>query len=214
MLKISIPKPCHEDWEAMIPNEQGRHCNSCVKTVIDFTSMSDEEVKHFLLHKKEGSLCGRFRTAQLHQITIELPENIFHIPLPFWKKFLAACLLVFSATLFSCNTTVNGKPEINAPHAAEPTAVEISIGKPEGVPPPPPVCATVGTFSVRVVEDSVTQGALEIMPEAPVEPLPDIQAPVQLPIPDSSLKIKAVDTTVTKNPPVADSNNCVTKIFY
>lgn len=214
MLKISIPKPCHEDWEAMIPNEQGRHCNACVKTVIDFTSMSDEEVKHFLLHKKEESVCGRFRTQQLHRITIELPGNIFHIPLPFWKKFLAACLLVFSTTLFSCNTTVNGKPEINAVRTAEPTAVEINIGKPEGVPPPPPVCNILGFTRVKIVYDSVTQGVLEIMPEAPVEPLPDIQVPEQLPIPDSSLKIKTVDTLVTKNPPVADSNNCETKIFY
>ncbi len=40
MLKLSIPKPCHEDWAAMTPNEQGRHCAVCAKTVTDFTQMS------------------------------------------------------------------------------------------------------------------------------------------------------------------------------
>jgi hypothetical protein len=53
MLKINIPTPCHEDWNAMIPNAQGRHCNACVKTVVDFTSMTDDEVKYFFLIKKK-----------------------------------------------------------------------------------------------------------------------------------------------------------------
>lgn len=214
MLKISIPKPCHEDWEAMIPNEHGRHCNSCVKTVIDFTSMSDDEVKNFLLHQKEEKICGRFRTAQLHHITIELPENIFNIRLPFWKKFLAACLLVFSASLFSCTTTVKQNPAKNiSPQSMNATTEEISIGKPSVVPPPP-ICPTVGSLKVVVVNDTVTQGGIEIAPEIPVVPPPDIQAPELLPIPDSALKMNTGDTSAIKNPPTADSNNCATKIFY
>jgi len=108
MLKISIPTPCHEDWDAMTPNTQGRHCNSCVKTVVDFTNMSDEDVKYFFLNKSEEKVCGRFRTEQLQRITIELPENIFYLQLPFWKKFLAACLIVFSTTLFSCEIKLTG----------------------------------------------------------------------------------------------------------
>jgi len=65
-MHISIPKPCHEDWTAMTPNEQGRHCNVCCKTVMDFTGMNDEEVKYFFIKKKkEAPVCGRFKNEQL-----------------------------------------------------------------------------------------------------------------------------------------------------
>lgn len=61
MLKISIPTPCYEDWNKMTPDETGRHCGVCAKSVIDFTNMSDEEVKLYFLHKKERErVCGRF----------------------------------------------------------------------------------------------------------------------------------------------------------
>jgi hypothetical protein len=109
MLKLFIPKPCHEDWGSMTPNEQGRHCAVCTKTVTDFTQMSDDEVNYFFLNKKQGErTCGRFTNRQLNYITIKLPANIYFIPMPLWKKFLAACLIIFSPALFSCNTNMKG----------------------------------------------------------------------------------------------------------
>ncbi|MEI9959405.1 MAG: hypothetical protein WDM90_24505 [Ferruginibacter sp.] len=129
MLKISIPTPCYQDWDAMIPNTQGRLCNSCAKTVVDFTNMSDEEVKYFFINKKEECVCGRFRNTQLQRITIELPQNIFHIQMPFWKQFLVASLLVFSSTLFSCDTTTKGDVIENTNTSNEYAVKEYNIGK-------------------------------------------------------------------------------------
>ena len=107
MITISIPKPCHEDWNEMTANEQGRNCNVCCKTVFDFTSMSDEEVKYFFVNKKkEESVCGRFKNEQLQRINITLPYNIYKISMPLWKQFLTACLLAFSSMLFSCDALV------------------------------------------------------------------------------------------------------------
>lgn len=232
MLKISIPTPCHEDWEAMIPNEKGRHCNSCIKTVVDFTTMSDDEVKNFLLSRKEEKVCGRFRTDQLHRITVELPENIFYIPLPFWKKFLAACLLVFSTTLFSCETKLKGDVAIEKEKTGQPGSAitedyvdGMVLMRPElnsdtTVLLPPQICnTTVGTPSVMV-------GALQVPPiisdsEKVFENIntKDTVAVVSTVI-DSTIKIKGEiklitqDTVPTKNPPKADSTNCETKIFY
>ena len=49
--KLKIEKPCHEDWNKMAPNQLGRHCQLCEKTVVDFTKMSSEEIKEYLLKK-------------------------------------------------------------------------------------------------------------------------------------------------------------------
>ena len=61
---IRIPKPCHEDWNAMTPNEQGRHCDSCCKTVVDFTTWSNEDILRYLTKHSAAKVCGRFTKAQ------------------------------------------------------------------------------------------------------------------------------------------------------
>lgn len=62
---INIPEPCHEDWNKMTPNDQGRHCLACHKTVVDFTQKTDEQIIKTL--KTEGQLCGRFKNQQLNR---------------------------------------------------------------------------------------------------------------------------------------------------
>lgn len=171
MLKISIPTPCHEDWNTMIPAETGRHCRSCAKTVVDFTSMSDEEVKNYFLNNKEGNTCGRFRQSQLNRAVIELPQNIFSIKMPLWKKFLAACLIAFGTSLFSCETIT---PEIK-PDGIE--AKNIKTDHPEdqlyvggltiiydSIPVPDNTCSvTVGNAIQLTAEDFTEKGLLEII---------------------------------------------------
>jgi len=109
---ITIPKPCHEEWNDMSPREGGRHCFSCAKTVVDFTQMPDEEVQRYLLDRLPGQVCGRFRQEQVQRIRIALPADIFKTYMPLWKRFLAASLLAFSMMLFSCESDVTGKVEV------------------------------------------------------------------------------------------------------
>jgi len=64
-ITVNIPEPCHEDWNKMTPKDQGRHCATCNKTVIDFTKQTDEQIiKTFESSRK---LCGRFKTQQLNR---------------------------------------------------------------------------------------------------------------------------------------------------
>ena len=110
MFKISIPKPCFEGWENMLPNEQGRYCNACATTVVDFSVMSDEAVEQYIVINYGQKMCGRFKTTQVQRIVIDLPQNIFHIQLPFWKKFLIAFLIIYGSSFFSIDTTIAGSP--------------------------------------------------------------------------------------------------------
>jgi len=92
----------------MTPNEQGRFCTSCAKTVIDFSVMSDEAVRQYFISNYEQKICGRFKNIQLQRIVIDLPQNIFRIQLPFWKKFLVAFLICFGGSFLAIDTTMAG----------------------------------------------------------------------------------------------------------
>lgn len=64
MSKFTIPKPCHENWDKMLPEEKGKFCASCQKSVHDFTQSSSQEIKN-IFEKENGNICGRFREDQL-----------------------------------------------------------------------------------------------------------------------------------------------------
>lgn len=64
-IQISIPTPCHEDWNKMTPAEQGRFCDSCQKCVIDFTQFTDRELHDFFSKHSGEKICGRYNIAQI-----------------------------------------------------------------------------------------------------------------------------------------------------
>ncbi len=48
MTDLRIASPCHASWEGMTPNDGGRHCARCAKTVVDVTAMSPEAGRSFV----------------------------------------------------------------------------------------------------------------------------------------------------------------------
>ncbi|QTD39218.1 hypothetical protein JL193_08275 [Polaribacter batillariae] len=110
--KIIIPKPCHEDWNKMTPTEKGRFCNSCAKTVVDFTKKSTEEIKDYLIENSQQKVCGHFYKKQLDTIIIEIPQITFHQQMSFKKLFILALLFVMGTTLFSCQYADGKKQKI------------------------------------------------------------------------------------------------------
>lgn len=104
---ISIPKPCHEDWNMMNTKEKGRFCNSCAKTVIDFTKMDTYQIQDFLNENRSNRICGHFKQTQLDSINIYIPSQILEQQQNFHKLFLLVLLIVMGTSLMNC-TNKNG----------------------------------------------------------------------------------------------------------
>src|SRR5690348_15086764 len=107
-LQLRIPTPCHENWENMHPNEKGRHCMACQKTVVDFTLMSDAEIIHYF-SKASGSVCGRVGSDQLNR-KLEVPRPPRKSPWMGWPVLLSG--LLFAADETGSHRVV-GKTELH-----------------------------------------------------------------------------------------------------
>jgi len=143
--KLTIPEPCTENWDKMTPNENGRFCLSCSKTVVDFTSMLPNEVQHFFIQNQNNKVCGRFKKSQLDTITIQIPSRVLYTQMHYHKMFLLALFIAMGTTLFSCQDKNGNKQKIDKVEVVEnDTLVQhITVGKTlkgqnETPPPPPP----------------------------------------------------------------------------
>jgi hypothetical protein len=111
--KIAIPKPCHEDWNKMTPNETGKFCGSCVKNVVDFTNMNPTEIQSYFIANQGKNICGLFKNQQLDNIIIKIPSQVLFSQVHFHKMFLLALLISMGTTLFSCADKNGNKQKID-----------------------------------------------------------------------------------------------------
>ncbi len=132
-LQLSIPEPCHENWDVMTPVEKGRFCNSCQKQVVDFSRMSDRQVAEFFKKPSTGSVCGRFMTDQLER-DIDIPKK----RIPWFKYFFQFALPAFLVSLKATSARSQGIIDIrttNVNPAKKPSPLSSNLVK-----PPTPIC--------------------------------------------------------------------------
>lgn len=123
--KITIPEPCHENWDKMVPKENGRFCMSCSKTVIDFTAMLPAEIQQFFIQNENEKICGRFRKSQLETITIQIPSRVLYTQMHYHKMFLLALFIAMGTTLFSCQDKEGRKQKIDKVEVVKDTIPEV-----------------------------------------------------------------------------------------
>ncbi|HEX4850396.1 MAG TPA: carboxypeptidase-like regulatory domain-containing protein, partial [Puia sp.] len=103
-VRLHVPVPCHESWENMDPTNSGRYCAACMKDVIDFSEMSDEQIFHYF-KKGNGNICGRFYVDQLNRPIQKMPERSG------WLKYIGQILI--PAMIFSSRSYAQGKAKMN-----------------------------------------------------------------------------------------------------
>ncbi|MCU0320934.1 MAG: carboxypeptidase-like regulatory domain-containing protein [Chitinophagaceae bacterium] len=130
-LNIEIPESCHENWNAMQPNNQGRHCLSCQKTVVDFTAMTDAELINFFSNKKDN-VCGRFTSEQLDKDFL-IPKKKIHWLKYFFQFALPAFLLSikpsskFFAQQHKTQATIEPIKKVNTEFVSEKISLKDSV---------------------------------------------------------------------------------------
>ncbi|WP_281323195.1 hypothetical protein [Flavobacterium aestivum] len=190
--KITIPKPCHEDWDKMTPNDNGRFCGSCSKNVVDFTDMLPDEIQAYF--QQHNNVCGRFKNSQLDSLTIQIPNQVLYSQTHYHKMFLLALFIAMGTTLFSCADKNGNKQKIDKIEVInEPKAEtdKIMVGDVKydpndtlhKLPPPPPPKMVQVKFvkpqtktkkcssKKEVINEGVLMGIIEMPPERVVDTL-------------------------------------------
>ncbi|RKR09638.1 hypothetical protein C8C83_1281 [Flavobacterium sp. 90] len=178
--KITIPEPCHENWNKMNPNENGRYCLSCSKTVVDFTSMLPDEIQHFFIQNQNNRICGRFKNEQLDSVTIQIPKQVLHTQTNYYKMFLLALFVAMGTTLFSCQNKEGKKQKIDKVEVVEDTTqtphATVGISLPEKnntndtlLPPPPPPKVDQVKFVKKPVKNTEKEKPAKINSKKVVE---------------------------------------------
>lgn len=173
--KISIPKPCHEDWNQMTTDATGKFCNSCAKSVVDFTKMNATEIQNYFIENQGQNVCGRFKTQQLDSIIIQIPRAILFSPMQFHRMFLLALLIAMGTTLFSCQNKNGDKQKIECVEVVDSTENKTTLGiilPPKNIEYiPNDENITVGKIDMRKY-DSLVKAGVKMPPLPPPPPPP------------------------------------------
>ncbi len=70
--KITIPKPCDENFDKFEKRPEGGFCGSCHTTVVDFSKMDDQQIRSYFANLNT-KVCGRFRPDQLKSYKVPSP---------------------------------------------------------------------------------------------------------------------------------------------
>ncbi|MEO8761732.1 MAG: hypothetical protein ABI388_09825 [Bacteroidia bacterium] len=129
-MNIQINEPCHEDWQAMTPNQQGAFCKVCHKDVVDFSQKSISQIKSFFADKTEEKICGRFEKKQL----VYLSFDDFFASFKYWalsKKFAVIFFCTFGFMAFDASAQSGTKVGKVAAPIETHTMGEPAVAKPE-----------------------------------------------------------------------------------
>jgi len=97
--------------------ENGRYCNSCSKTVIDFSSWEIEDIKNYLINTNTN-VCGHFKSLQVevkrprhHQFLLDIYSKTENRIKTSYIKSFTLSFIMLCLFLVGCNNerTNNGR---------------------------------------------------------------------------------------------------------
>lgn len=183
-ITISVPTPCHEDWNAMSPRQQGRHCAQCDHVVADLTTATDAQLVALFTSDAKPK-CARFDPKQLDRaLGMEQQRQSSVLPLAAFGSLLSVALGQEAMAQGGPITkpVMLGEPAIAQPAPPPPLVTGKMMAVPHSTPPR---CdrPTIGdTISVIIpepdpIEERIETGNVAIRVEDAVKG--DVRAVVQ-----------------------------------
>lgn len=114
--------PCHEDWNKMIPNSEGKYCIVCDLTVSSLQQKTLDEIEQ--LKEEKGKICGRITRSQLSEFQYLHPL----------KRFAIALFLVFGTGLFTTSYAQVLKENEKITHHEHSFLIRFKAEKTDGTP--------------------------------------------------------------------------------
>ncbi|MGL4631925.1 MAG: energy transducer TonB [Leadbetterella sp.] len=108
-MQVNIPNPCSEDWNSMKIGFNSRFCDSCSKSVVDFTHMNRQEILEYLFVNHNKNICGRIRSSQLHFVKSDYLETIQSLSYKHKNTNLSFFLLTMGTLILSGCDYNNGE---------------------------------------------------------------------------------------------------------
>ncbi|UOR04772.1 carboxypeptidase-like regulatory domain-containing protein [Hymenobacter aerilatus] len=172
---LSVPTPCHENWQQMTPATNGRHCAACQTVVVDFTHFTDAELLAYLGQHAGQSTCGRFRAEQLGRPL--QPTTAATVGTARWRTWLAAAVAVWGLREVAA-------PAVRAQVPLEqreptPTLAPITLGL---VAPPP-----VTVHGVVTDADGPLPGVTVLLPGTQLGAVSDTNGRFELTVPPAAV---------------------------
>jgi len=116
--KIIVSNPCNKDWSKMSSTENGRHCMSCNKTVIDFSNWEIEDIKNYLKNTNKN-VCGSFKSLQViverprhHQFLVNAYFQTKKTYKSSYLKSFLLCSILLCMFIVGCNNPTEIKREV------------------------------------------------------------------------------------------------------
>ncbi|MBX9853545.1 MAG: hypothetical protein K2X86_17515 [Cytophagaceae bacterium] len=142
-MRVSIPVPCHENWDQMTPVEQGRFCQSCKCKVYDFTHKNHSDIEK-IYTESNGTACGRFNEEDV------VKDNFFNR----MKFSLASIFSLATIKILSIGNLYSQHPQASLKHIFFSDATDNSIE------------ITDSSFYIlkgRVLDDTVPVSGVELL---------------------------------------------------
>lgn len=122
---FKIASPCSENFGNMLSVSEGKYCEVCAKTVIDFSQMTDNEIATFIHLNKGKEICGTIQPQQQNKKYLFVQPQKAESPVKRYVMAILASLLTTIPSQLQAQNTVNTQTkEVNLPQNQDITSLK------------------------------------------------------------------------------------------
>lgn len=154
--KVSLAKPCSQNWDEMVGDERERFCDQCSLNVYNLSSMTKGEAEEFLQLRNDGSVCLNYTAdAKGKVITDDCPRPLRPLrdrvfpALKVASSFVAAFGLFVTGALAQAPQRLAGKPCVPVKNQQEQTPMLL------GSPPVPSQAEQEAMNTEKILKDKI-----------------------------------------------------------